>query len=74
MSGGLLAVVIKHGKRNGSLTILNNEVISLNILTPLVDDMAKGRTTNNGQNFGKPMNKILVNNVQGSEDQWPKFW
>jgi len=58
MSGGLLAVVIKHGKRNGSLTILNNEVISLNILTPLVDDMAKGRTT---------MAKILVN-------QWPKFW
>jgi len=38
MSGGLLAVVIKHGKRNGSLTILNNEVISLNILTPLVDE------------------------------------
>ena len=24
MSGGLLAVVIKHGKRNGSLPILNN--------------------------------------------------
>ena len=38
MSGGLLAVVIKHGKRNGSLTILNNFIISLNILTPLVDE------------------------------------